>query len=116
MRAAGADFNRADAAMYWKAYSQAKLDKNKEALETVAHLAKTFTTSPWIKDARALALEIQQSTGQPVSVELQNDDRLVPFAQNIKGKQIAIRSASFIEDNSDQLYAMWNAEWAKAMK
>jgi TolA-binding protein len=68
--------NRADAALYWKAYSQSKLDLDKEALKTVAELAKQFASSPWVKDAKALALEIQQASGQPVSVELQNDEEL----------------------------------------
>jgi hypothetical protein len=68
--------SRADAALYWKAYSQSKLDLDKEALQTVAELAKQFANSPWVRDAKALALEIQQANGQPVSVELQNDEEL----------------------------------------
>ena len=76
--------------------------------------AKLYLNWTLSKEGQVAQFYADRST--PVHVELQNDDRLVPFAQNIKGKQIAIRSASFIEDNSDQLYAMWNAEWAKAMK
>jgi HEAT repeat protein len=68
--------SKADAAMYWKAYSQAKLDLDKEALQTVADLAKQFAASPWVKDAKALAVEIQQANGQPISAELQNDEEL----------------------------------------
>jgi hypothetical protein len=80
-----ADFNRvladsakgrADAAMYWKAYSQSKLEMSREALDTVAELAKQFAASPWVKDAKALAVEIQSAAGQPVSAELQNDEEL----------------------------------------
>jgi HEAT repeat protein len=67
---------RADAALYWKAYSQSKLDFDKEALATITELSKQFASSPWVKDAKALALEIQQANGQPVSVELQNDEEL----------------------------------------
>ena len=67
---------RADAALYWKAYSQSKLDLDKEALNTVAELAKQFASSSWVRDAKALALEIQQANGQPISVELQNDEEL----------------------------------------
>ncbi len=67
---------KTDAAMYWKAYSQAKLDMDKEALETVAELSKQFAASPWLKDAKALAVEIQAANGQPVSAELQNDEEL----------------------------------------
>jgi TolA-binding protein len=68
--------SKADAAMYWKAYSQAKLDLDKDALATVAELSRQFAASPWVKDARALAVEIQQAAGQPVSAELQNDEEL----------------------------------------
>jgi HEAT repeat protein len=67
---------RADAALYWKAYSQSKLDLDKEALDTVKALAKEFAKSPWVKDAQALAVEIQSANGQPISAELQNDEEL----------------------------------------
>jgi len=67
---------RADAAMYWKAYSQSKLDLSQEALQTVADLTRQFAASPWVKDAKALAVEIQSAAGQPVSAELQHDEEL----------------------------------------
>jgi HEAT repeat protein len=65
-----------DAALYWKAYSQSKLALNDEALQTIQELSKQFAKSTWVKDARALALEIQQAVGQPVSADLQNDEEL----------------------------------------
>ena len=65
-----------DAALYWKAYSQSKLDLDSEALATVAELARQFAASPWVKDAKALAVEIQAANGQPISAELQNDEEL----------------------------------------
>jgi hypothetical protein len=65
-----------DAAMYWKAYSQSKLALNDDALRTIQELSKQFAKSTWVKDARALALEIQQAVGQPVSADLQNDEEL----------------------------------------
>jgi len=80
-----ADFNRlaadkasakGDAAMYWKAYSQAKLDFSKEALQTIQEMKAQFAGSSWVKDANALAVEIQQAAGQPVSADLQNDEEL----------------------------------------
>jgi len=67
---------KGDAAMYWKAYSYAKLEKSQEALDTVKELTKQFAASPWVKDAKALAVEIQSANGQPVSAELQNDEEL----------------------------------------
>jgi len=65
-----------DAALYWKAYSQSKLALNDEALRTIQELSKQFAKSTWVKDAKALAVEIQQAVGQPVSAELQNDEEL----------------------------------------
>jgi HEAT repeats len=67
---------RADAALYWKAYSQSKLDLDKDALETIKNLEKEFAKSSWVKDAKALAVEIQSANGQPISAELQNDEEL----------------------------------------
>ena len=71
-----ANNSRKDAAMYWKAYSQSKLELSKEALQTIQEMAKQFAASPWVKDARALELEIRQSVGQPISADLQNDEEL----------------------------------------
>jgi hypothetical protein len=65
-----------DAALYWKAYSQSKLALNDEALQTIQELSKQFAKSSWVKDAKALAFEIQQAVGQPVSADLQNDEEL----------------------------------------
>jgi hypothetical protein len=67
---------RADAAMYWKAYSQSRLALSQEALQTIKDMAKQFATSPWVKDAKALELEIRQAAGQPISADLQNDEEL----------------------------------------
>jgi HEAT repeats len=72
-----ADVNgRTDAAMYWKAYSQSRLALSAEALQTIQDMARQFAASPWVKDAKALELEIRQAVGQPVSAELQNDEEL----------------------------------------
>ncbi len=68
--------NRNDAAMYWKAYSQSKLALSAEALQTIQEMAKQFAASPWVKDAKALELEIRQSVGQAVSADLQGDEEL----------------------------------------
>ena len=75
-RAIGRMSNRTDAAMYWKAYSQSKLAMSAEALETIKEMAKQFAASPWVKDAKALELEIRQSVGQAVSADLQGDEEL----------------------------------------
>src|SRR3954467_2406278 len=67
---------RTDAALYWKAYSQAKLGQRAEALSTLADLQKQFTDSRWIRDAKALDVELRQASGQTVAPESQNDEEL----------------------------------------
>ena len=67
---------RTDAALYWKAYSLAKLARRADALGVLSDLQQRFKDSRWIRDAKALELEIRQATGQPVTPESQNDDEL----------------------------------------
>jgi tetratricopeptide (TPR) repeat protein len=64
---------RVDAAMYWKAYSLAKLSRRPEALTVLADLQKQFPNGPWVKDARALEVELKQTPAQSVA-DLNDDD------------------------------------------
>jgi HEAT repeat protein len=68
--------NRTDAALYWKAYSLAKLGRRADALGALADLQQRFKDSRWLKDAKALEVEIRQASGQPVAPETQNDDEI----------------------------------------
>jgi HEAT repeat protein len=68
--------NRTDAALYWKAYSLAKLGRRAEALSALADLQQRFKDSKWIKDAKALDFEVRQGSGQTVAPESQNDEDL----------------------------------------
>lgn len=68
--------NRTDAALYWKAYSLARLGQRPEALSAVADLTKQFPESRWLKDAKALEVEVRQSSGQTVSPASQDDEEL----------------------------------------
>jgi hypothetical protein len=79
----GAKGDRADAAMYWKAYSQLKLARRDEALTTLGQLQKQYPSSRWIGDARALEVEIKQAAGQPVSADAANDDLKLLALQGI---------------------------------
>jgi HEAT repeat protein len=71
---------RTDAALYWKAYSLAKLGQQADALKAVTDLSAKFANSRWLKEAKALELEIRQASGQPVRPESQNDDDLKLYA------------------------------------
>ena len=68
--------NRADAALYWVAYAQAKLAQNADALATIADLTRTYPSSRWLNDARALEMELRRGAGQTVSPEAQADEEL----------------------------------------
>ena len=67
---------RVDAALYWKSYTLAKLEQRAEALATLADLQKRFADSRWLKDAKALEVEIRQASGQAVSPDAENDEEL----------------------------------------
>ena len=79
----GAKGDRADAAMYWKAYSQLKLARRDEALGTLGQLQKQYPASKWLGEARALEVEIKQAAGQPVSADAMNDDLKLLALQGI---------------------------------
>jgi HEAT repeat protein len=71
--------------MYWTAYAQSKLGQQADALATLAELTKTYPSSRWIGDAKALDLEVRRSVGQPVRPEAQADEELKLLA--IQGLQ-----------------------------
>jgi hypothetical protein len=68
--------NRTDAAIYWKAYSLSKLGQRADALTALADLYKQFADSRWLRDARALEVEVRQASGQAVSPASQDDEEL----------------------------------------
>ena len=74
--AAAPNSTRADAALYWKAYAQWKLDQRADALATLADMRKRFPQSRWAKDAQALDVEIRQASGQAVSPDGQASEEL----------------------------------------
>jgi hypothetical protein len=70
--------NRADGAWYWKAYSLLKLGKADEARAAIAELRKSYASSRWLDDAKALEVE----AGKPVSPESESDEELKLIALN----------------------------------
>jgi hypothetical protein len=69
-----------DAAMYWKAYAENKLGKRDSALATITDLEKKYAQSRWIKDAKALEIEVRQTTGHPSNPDNQSDEELKMLA------------------------------------
>jgi hypothetical protein len=74
--------SRADGALYWKAYTLNRLGRRDEAQAAIAELRKSYTTSRWLDDAKALELEVKQASGQPVSPDQITDDDLKVQALN----------------------------------
>jgi tetratricopeptide (TPR) repeat protein len=68
--------SRTDAALYWKAYSLGKLGRRADALTTLADFQKRFADSRWLRDAKALDVELRQASGQKVSPDSESDDEL----------------------------------------
>lgn len=73
---------RADGALYWKAYALNKLGRRDEALAAITELRKSFASSRWLDDARALEIEIKQAAGKPVSPESADDEEMKLMALN----------------------------------
>jgi HEAT repeats len=74
--------SRTDGALYWKAYALGRLGRRDEANAAIAELRKSFASSRWLDDAKALELELKQASGQNVSPEAENDEELKLMAIN----------------------------------
>jgi hypothetical protein len=74
--------SRADGALYWKAYTLSKLGRRDEALAAIAELRKSYASSRWLDDAKALELEVRQASGQNVAPESESDEDLKLMALN----------------------------------
>ncbi len=61
---AAANGERADGALYWKAYALNKLGRREDALATLSKLFQSYPQSRWMDDAKALELEVRQASGQ----------------------------------------------------
>ena len=81
-QAASQGSSRADGALYWKAYTLNKLGRREDALAAIAELQKSYPSSRWLDDAKALAIEVRQANGQAVSPDSQSDEDLKLMALN----------------------------------
>jgi TolA-binding protein len=74
--------SRADGALYWKAYTLNKLGRRDEAVAAIAELRKSYASSRWLDDAKALEVEVKQASGQKVAPEGESDEDLKLMAIN----------------------------------
>jgi HEAT repeat protein len=71
-----------DSSLYYQAYAQNKLGQRSEALTSIAELKRQYPRSPWLKDGKALEVEIDQAMGRTPHPEDQNDCELKMLAVN----------------------------------
>jgi len=74
--------SRTEGALYWKAYALNQLNKGSEAETALTELQTKHSGSRWADDAKALALQIKQQAGRPVSPEDQTDEEMKILAIN----------------------------------
>jgi HEAT repeat protein len=72
----------ADASLYWKAYAQNRSGRYNDALSSISRLQQLYSSSKWVKDAQALAVEVRAQKGDPVSPGTEQDDDLKLIAVN----------------------------------
>ncbi len=73
---------KADGALYWKAWAQHKAGRKDAALATLTRLRAEHPQSRWSNDAEALAVEVRQSSGEPVSPETLQNEEIKLYAIN----------------------------------
>lgn len=88
---------RADAALYWKAYTLNKLGRRQEALSTISALRTAYPKSQWIKDASALEVEVKQASGERVVPEPQADEETKLLALNSLMNSDPERALPYVE-------------------
>ncbi len=95
---------KADGALYWQAYAFNKLGRRDEALAKLAELQKSHPQSRWVKEAKALEVEVKQANGQAVSPELEQDEDIKLMAINGLMNTDAERAVPLLEKllNGDQ--------------
>ena len=77
-----ANAERADGALYWKAYALHRQGRRNEALAAIQQAHTAYPKSAWQKDFRQLEQEVRKASGQPVSPEQQADEDLKLLAIN----------------------------------
>lgn len=73
--------------------------------------AKLFVN--WNQSKEGQIAQFFADASAPTHQALQNDDRFVPYAQNLAGKPLAARSANLLEESADTLFEIWNGHWEK---
>ena len=73
---------QAEAALYFKAYSQDRLGQRAEALATLQALSRDYPSSRYLQQAKALEAEVRRNAGQPARPQDAGDEELKLMAMN----------------------------------
>ena len=73
---------RAEGALYWRAYAENKEGQPARALSTCAELRHAYPKSKWLDECGALEIEIRGHSDQPMSPQATQDDELKLLALN----------------------------------
>jgi tetratricopeptide (TPR) repeat protein len=67
---------KVDGALYWKAFSEYKVQALQAALESLKEIQKSHPDSRWLEQALALELEVKEKMGKPVAPAATPDEEL----------------------------------------
>ena len=100
--------DHADAALYWKAYAEDKLDQWKPSQDSCKDLRINYPRSRWIEDCGALEVEIRAKSGKPVQIDPKASDDVKLLALNAMLRQDEPRALAEIQtilngDSSEKL-------------
>lgn len=99
---------RAEGALYWRAYAENKEGQPVRAIGTCAELRHSYPRSKWLNECGALEIEIRGRSAQPVQPQAEQDEDLKLLALNAIMQQDDTRAIPAIRqildgNNSDKL-------------
>jgi HEAT repeat protein len=99
---------RAEGALYWRAYAENKEGQPARAISTCAELRHTYPKSEWLDECGALEIEIRGHSAQPVQPQAEQDEDLKLLALNAIMQQDEARAIPAIQqilngNSSDKL-------------
>jgi outer membrane protein assembly factor BamD (BamD/ComL family) len=89
--------DRADAAIYWKAYAENKEGRSVQALANCSDLRRAYPHSTWIDECGALEIEIRGKSGDPVQPQAEQNEDLKLLALNSLMQQDEARALPIIQ-------------------
>lgn len=88
---------KADLALYWKAYALNRASQRADALDTLAALKQAYPKSRMLEEARALEMDIRNAAGQSVAPAAIQDEDLKLYALQALGQQDPAQAVPLLE-------------------